>query len=69
MRVPVISIRKWTRIEYERLVEAAILGLEDRIESLGGEIIVKEPHPSGPANRGERVRVRLGREAADASGS
>ena len=34
--------RKWTRIEYDRLVEAEILGPEDRIELLGGHMVIKE---------------------------
>jgi Uma2 family endonuclease len=38
--------RKWTRSEYDRLVEAEILGTEDRVELLGGEMIVKEPQYS-----------------------
>ncbi len=39
----VVRTRRWTRVEYDRLVEAEILGPEDRIELLGGELIVKEP--------------------------
>jgi hypothetical protein len=31
-----VQTRKWTRAEYERLVEVEILGPEDRIELLGG---------------------------------
>lgn len=38
-----VRTRKWTRGEYDRLVECEILGTEDRIELLGGEMIVKEP--------------------------
>ncbi|MBI1962885.1 MAG: Uma2 family endonuclease, partial [Candidatus Rokubacteria bacterium] len=38
--------RKWTRVEYDRLVEAEILGPEDRVELLGGQMIVKEPQYS-----------------------
>ena len=30
-----IEPRKWTRLEYDRLVEAEILGPQDRIELLG----------------------------------
>ena len=30
-------------MEYDRLVEAEILGPEDRVELLGGELVVKEP--------------------------
>lgn len=41
-----VKTRKWTRIEYDRLVEAEILGPEDRIELLGGEMICKEPQHS-----------------------
>jgi Uma2 family endonuclease len=38
-----IRTRRWTRVEYDRLIEAEILGPEDRLELLGGEMIVKEP--------------------------
>jgi Uma2 family endonuclease len=38
--------RKWTRIEYDRLVEAEFLGSADKIELLGGHMIVKEPQYS-----------------------
>lgn len=44
-----VQTRKWTRREYDRLVEAEILGPEDRIEMLGGEMIVKEPERSSHA--------------------
>ncbi|MBI2199128.1 MAG: Uma2 family endonuclease, partial [Candidatus Rokubacteria bacterium] len=46
MAEPAIGARKWTRLEYERLVEAEIVGPQDRIELLGGEMIVKEPQHS-----------------------
>jgi len=46
MGEPAIGTRKWTRLEYDRLVEAEILGPEDRIELLGGQMIVKEPQYS-----------------------
>ena len=38
--------KTWTRFEYDRLVEAEILGPEDRIELLGGAMIFKEPQYS-----------------------
>ena len=41
-----VQTRRWTRVEYERLVEAEILGPEDRIELLGGAMICKEPQHS-----------------------
>jgi len=36
-------------VEYDRLIEAEILGSEDRFELLGGEMIVKEPQHSSHA--------------------
>ena len=50
--------RKWTRLEYERLAEAEILGPEDRIELLGGEMILKEPQDS-PHATGIRLVQRV----------
>jgi Uma2 family endonuclease len=41
-----VHARKWTRAEYDRLVDAEILGPEDRIELLGGAMICKEPQDS-----------------------
>jgi Uma2 family endonuclease len=38
-----VRTRRWTRFEYDRLAEWEILGTEDRIELLGGEMVVKEP--------------------------
>jgi Uma2 family endonuclease len=41
-----VQERKWTRVEYERLVELEILGPEDRVELIGGAMICKEPQYS-----------------------
>jgi len=41
--------RKWTRVEYDRLVDAEILGPADRVELVGGDMIVKEPQHSAHA--------------------
>lgn len=38
-----VRTRKWTRVEYDRLVDAEILGSADRVELVGGDMIVKEP--------------------------
>src|SRR5262245_30358899 len=46
MTEPSAPARKWTRLEYDRLVEAEFLGPADRIELLGGHMIVKEPQHS-----------------------
>ncbi len=52
-----VQTRKWTRLEYDRLVEAEILGPEDRIELIGGHMVVKEPQDS-PHATGIRLVVR-----------
>jgi Uma2 family endonuclease len=41
-----VEIRRWTRIEYERLADAEILGSLDRVELLDGHMVVKEPQAS-----------------------
>ena len=61
MAEPAIGARKWTRLEYDRLVEADILGPEDRIELLGGEMIVKELQYSPHATAIQLVRRALDR--------
>jgi len=61
MAEPAIGTRKWTRLEYERLVEAEILGPEDRIELLGGQMIVKEPQYSPHATAIQLVQRALER--------
>jgi len=39
-----MQTRRWTRLEYERLVEAGFFGPGERLELLGGELVVAEPH-------------------------
>ena len=56
---PAIETRKWRRVEYERLVEAEFLGSEDRIELLGGHMIVKEPQRSPHATAIQLVHGAL----------
>jgi Uma2 family endonuclease len=56
---PAIETRKWRRVEYERLVEAEFLGSEDRIELLGGHMIVKEPQQSPHATAIQLVHAAL----------
>ncbi|HME96950.1 MAG TPA: Uma2 family endonuclease [Methylomirabilota bacterium] len=46
MSPPEIPVRRWKRLEYERLVEGGFLGPGDPIELLGGQLIVAEPQGS-----------------------
>ena len=43
MGTPAIRTRRWTRVEYERLIEKGIFLPHDRIELLAGELVVREP--------------------------
>src|SRR5882724_639101 len=54
-----VKERKWTRVEYERLVEAEILGPEDRVELLGGAMIEQEPQYSPHATAIRLVQQAL----------
>lgn len=38
-----IQTRRWTRAEYDRLIEIGVFQPGDRVELLGGELIVAEP--------------------------
>ena len=35
--------KRWTRAEYDRLIELGVFQTEDRIELVGGELMVAEP--------------------------
>jgi len=41
-----VQTRKFTRLEYDRLIEAEFFRPDDRIELVGGHMIVKEPQYS-----------------------
>jgi Uma2 family endonuclease len=54
-----VQMRKWTRVEYERLIDAEILGPDDRVELLGGAMICKEPQHSPHATSIQLVQRTL----------
>jgi Uma2 family endonuclease len=41
--VPALQSKRWTRLEYERLIELGVFGPADRLELLGGQLVVAEP--------------------------
>ena len=41
-----VRTRRWTRREYERLIDVGLLGEDERVELLGGQMIVAEPKGS-----------------------
>lgn len=38
-----VRTRRWTRLEYERMVERGVFQPDDRIELIDGRLVVKEP--------------------------
>jgi Uma2 family endonuclease len=53
-----VRTRRWTRVEYDKLIEIGILGPGDKIELLGGQLCVSEPQNSPHARA-----ISLGLEA------
>lgn len=53
-----IRTRRWTRVEYDKLIETGILTPGDKIELLGGQLCVSEPQNSPHARA-----ISLGLEA------
>jgi Uma2 family endonuclease len=60
-----IRTRRWSRVEYERLIEKGIFLPHDRIELLAGELVVREPqgtpHAVGISLVHEALRRAFGR--------
>jgi Uma2 family endonuclease len=38
-----IRTKRWTRLEYERLIDLGAFGPEERLELIGGQLVVREP--------------------------
>jgi len=43
MPVSQARTKRWTRLEYERLIDLGAFGPEDRLELLAGQLVVREP--------------------------
>jgi hypothetical protein len=46
MRMPPLKLHRFTRLEYERLVERGAFGPDDRVELLDGLLVVRGPQGS-----------------------
>ena len=53
-----VRTRRWTRVEYDKLIETGFLGSGDKVELLGGHLCVSEPQNSPHARA-----ISLGLEA------
>ncbi len=62
MRQPPLTLRRWTREEYDRLVNAGLFH-EEPVELIGGQLIVAEPqgthHSSKLGAAGDALRTAL----------
>lgn len=55
-----VQLRRWTRQEYDRMVDAGVLTENDRVELIGGEILTvtpqKSPHATAASLANEALR-------------
>jgi len=57
-----VPTKRWARVEYERLVDQAVFQPGDRVELVGGQLLVREPQGSPHA-----VAVRLAEDVIRAA--
>ena len=57
-----ITAKRWTRLEYERMVDLGVFKPGDRIELVGGQLVVREPQAT-PHSTGIRLVARALRAA------
>jgi Uma2 family endonuclease len=63
---PKLLTRHWTRVEYERLVELGVFQPGERLELIGGLLVVSEPQGTRHAATIRRVLAALRRALGDA---
>jgi len=63
MKQPPLTLRRWRRVEYERLVDLGAFEDGEPVELIGGQLIVAEPkgseHATGVEMAGYAVRAAL----------
>jgi Uma2 family endonuclease len=64
--VPPPATRRWTRVEYERLIELGVFQPGERLELIDGLLVVREPQGSRHAAAIRRVLAALRRVLGDA---
>src|SRR6267143_682651 len=47
MSEAILRTRRWSRVEYESMIEKAVFRPDERLELLGGDLVVREPQ-GGP---------------------
>ena len=65
MKQPPLTVRRWKRVEYERLVDLGAFDEGDAVELIGGQLIVAEPkgseHATAVEMAGDALRAALPR--------
>ena len=61
MGVAHVRTRRWTRAEYDRLIDLGVLHEDERVELVGGELVCKEPQSARHAAAVLRVAEELRR--------
>jgi len=63
MKQPPLTVRRWKRVEYERLVDLGAFDEGDAVELIGGQLIVAEPkgseHATAVEMAGDALRSAL----------
>jgi len=63
--MPPSETRRWTRVEYERLVDLGMFRPDERLELIDGALVVREPQGSRHAATVRRVLAALRRVLGD----
>src|SRR5688500_14446835 len=64
--VPAAALRRWTRAEYDRLIELGVFDSGERLELIDGFLVVREPQGARHAAAIRRVLATLGRALGEA---
>jgi Uma2 family endonuclease len=59
MSESIVRTRRWSRLEYETMIEKGVFRPDERLELLGGELVVREPHGGPHAFAIERTSEAL----------
>src|SRR5713101_7072878 len=55
----ILRTRRWSRVEYESMIEKAVFRPDERLELLGGDLVVREPQGGPHALAVERTAKAL----------
>ena len=59
MSEAILRKRRWSRLEYESMIEKAVFRPDERLELLGGDLVVREPQAGPHASAIERTTKAL----------